>query len=190
MRGTKNILIFMYSVHENANGLPRIASCAMVDMMIARAAISIILMSAKLASAEGAVVLYEQAECLRDNVEHYLEFVDGPTLVFPGFCSEGKFSPSPAEVAKATSQNSSMGAAALVAPGQGASTISFDEIDPEFAAGITRLSSNSKATMLVLSQDQLTCLRDHFDNISERHTLETQDRRKVDIARLLFELCG
>ena len=148
------------------------------------------LISSSLASAEGAVVLYEQAECLRDNVERYLEFVDGPTLVFPVFCPEGKFSPSPAEVANATSQNSSLGAMVLVAPGQGPSTINFDTIDPVFAEGITRLASNSKATMLVLSPDQLTCLRDHFDRVSERHTLETQDRRKVDIARLLFELCG
>ena len=53
--------------------------------------------------------------------DRYLEVIDGPTLVFPGFCEEGIFSPTPEEIARATSQNS----------GYGASIISFDYVSPD-----------------------------------------------------------
>lgn len=131
------------------------------------------------AFADSAFILFEQAKCLRDNADRYLEVIDGPTLVFPGFCEEGIFSPTPEEIARATSQNS----------GYGASIISFDYVSPDAGDSVGEFPANSKAAILVLSPELMTCLRDRFDEVSLLHRPEVPDLGPVEVAELIFTRC-
>lgn len=131
------------------------------------------------AIAESAFVLFEQAECLRDNAERYLELIDGPTFIFPGFCEEGIFAPTPEEVARATSQNA----------GYGSSTIVFDFDNQEGGEGSARLPANSKAAILVLTPVLMNCLRDRFDEVSRLHTPDIPGRGPTNIAELFLARC-
>jgi len=130
--------------------------------------------------AQAVVLYYAQAECIREYAEHYLEFVDGPTLIFPGFCSDHKFDPSPSEVAAATSQNAF-----------GQSTILFrgtvDGLPVEVPA-------NEKAAVVVMSGDQIRCLREKFtdvvDKVVKEETGDTgQEGANLTLAAFHYDRC-
>lgn len=142
-------------------------------------AIAVLAIGPSPALADSAFILFEQAKCLKDNADRYLEVIDGPTLVFPGYCQEGIFSPTPEEIARATSQNS----------GYGASIISFDYVSPETGNAVAKLPANSRASILVLSPELMTCLRDRFDDVSLLHTPEVPGLGLVEVAELIFDRC-
>lgn len=144
--------------------------------------IALIFAGSSPALAGNPLLLLEQAECLRDNAEEYSAFVAGPTLIFPGFCEEGNFNPTPSEVASATSQNSAYA-------GIGASTIDFGDVDPAMAERVVKLSGNTKASMMVMSPEMLNCLSERFDEITKTWQFDTDASNKVNIAELLVERC-
>lgn len=134
------------------------------------------------AYAENPMILFRQAECLRDHAEDYLSFVDGFTLVFPGFCEDGIYNPTPAQVAQGTSQNSS---GSIV----GSSIIDFLPQDTKANAQLSKLSQNSKATALLITPKMLQCLKDRFDSVSLKRTFRTASEEEIDVAELIFDLC-
>lgn len=123
-------------------------------------------------SAGEALLPTEQAECLRDNADAYLEFVDGPTLVFPGFCADGEFNPTPKQIAEATSQNS----------GAAGSIVRFDAETLERYPELTSLPANEKALMLVMTARQFRCLQDQFESIKD-------EGKPIGVTRLDFDAC-
>ncbi len=132
--------------------------------------------------AENPMILYRQAECMRDHADDYLAFVDSFTLVFPGFCEDGLYNPTPAEVAKGTSQNSSGSIAA-------SSIIEFTPQDQAANAQLSKLSKNAKATAILVTAEMVACLKDRFDDVSLKHKFRTTREESVDVAELIFELC-
>ena len=132
--------------------------------------------------ADNPMVLYRQAECMRDHADDYLAFVDGFTLVFPGFCEDGLYNPKPAEVAKATSQNSGSSIA-------GSSIIEFTPEDRAENAQLSKLSQNAKATAILVTPEMVDCLKNRFDDVSLKRTFRTADEKDVDVAELIFDLC-
>lgn len=132
--------------------------------------------------AENPMILYRQAECMRDHAEDYLDFVDGFTLVFPGFCEDGLYNPSPAEVAKGTSKNSSGSVA-------GSSIIDFTTDDRATHEQLSKLSENAKAAAILVTPEMVSCLKDRFDHVSLKRTFRTVDEKEVDVAELIFDLC-
>ncbi|MGQ3489073.1 hypothetical protein [Roseovarius pacificus] len=132
--------------------------------------------------AENPMVLYRQAECMRDHADDYLAFVDGFTLIFPGFCEDGLYNPKPAEVAKGTSQNSSGSIA-------GSSIIDFTPADQAANAQLSKLSKNPKATAILVTPEMVACLKNRFDRVSLKRTFRTVSEKDVDVAELIFDLC-
>lgn len=140
-------------------------------------------------NAENPMILYDQAECLRDHAEEYLAFVDGYTLVFPGFCEDELYNPTPAQVAEGTSQNSGASIA-------GSSIIDLTTEDPARAAQLEKLLANTKATALLVTPEMVRCLKNRFEAVSNKLTVERKltierdEKEYVDLAELIFDVCG
>lgn len=121
------------------------------------------------------LVFYSQAECIQRNADRYLEFVDGPTLIFPGFCEEDLFDPSPSEVAASTSEN---------AFGQSTFVIAQDD-----SGARKELPRNQKAVAVVLTDEHIRCLSQRFSDVVKRQTRVLESGGSVDIAEILIDLC-
>lgn len=124
---------------------------------------------------ERMLLFFSHAECLHRNASQYLEFVDGPTLIFPGFCEDELFDPSPTAVAELTSENAFRQSSILVRPSDGG---------PE-----VELPRNEKATAVVLTEEHFLCLDERFYDVVTRlqQTLETGE--EVELAEIFFDLC-
>lgn len=121
------------------------------------------------------VLYYDQAACIREHVGRYLDFVDGPTLIFPGFCRDQKFDPSPSEVAAATSRNAF-----------GQSTILFrGTID-----GVpVEIPTNERATALVMTGDQIRCLGEKFMDVIDEQDIQGPNDTTVTLAAFHYDRC-
>ena len=124
---------------------------------------------------QAVVLYYAQAECIRNHAGRYLEFVDGPTLIFPGFCIDQKFDPRPSEVAAATSRNAF-----------GQSTILFrgtiDGVPVEIPA-------NEKAAAVVMSGEQIRCLSEKFTEVIDEKDVPGLDGTSVALAAFHYDRC-
>lgn len=127
-------------------------------------------------SAGSSVVLYlSHAQCMRERNEQYLTFVEGPTLIFPGFCEEENIAPSPAEVAAATSQNSLSQSSLFTGR--------------TLAGNQFQLPTNPKAAAVVLTSAQIRCLGDLFKDVVEIDQSLTDQGTVIDTAEFLLDRC-
>lgn len=121
--------------------------------------------------AQNPVLDEEQATCLSENANAYLEHVDGPTLIFPGFCRDDNFNPTPQEVAQKSSQNS-----------LGAGAFRFDLGDREVV-----VPKNPYAAMILLDGDQIDCIGRSLNDIKRTIRLDGIDQTFFE---LLLDRCG
>ncbi|WP_248408853.1 hypothetical protein [Aliiroseovarius sp. S2029] len=105
--------------------------------------------------AHGPLLYLSQAECLRAKADMYLDAVGiGPSLVFVGFCEDSVVKPSPGQISSASTLNSLQD-----------SVIRFTEKQMRDLPGLGHLPVNMKAVVVVLSREQITCIRDRFDDV-------------------------
>ncbi|WP_209427385.1 hypothetical protein [Pararhodobacter sp. SW119] len=121
------------------------------------------------------LLLFSQAECINRNAARYLEFVEGPTLIFPGFCEDELFDPSPAQVAALTSENAFGQSSILLRPSEGGAPV--------------ERSRNEKATAVVLTEDHIVCLSQRFADVVRRQTWTLEDGGSVEMAEILLDIC-
>ncbi|MCV2893433.1 hypothetical protein [Lentibacter sp. XHP0401] len=85
----------------------------------------------------------------------YLDTIgDGPSLVFVGFCEDNIVKPAPGQISSSSTRNSLQD-----------SVIRFTEKQMRDLPGLGNLPANMKAVVVVLSRDQITCIRDRFDEV-------------------------
>ncbi|GEM_PF-3476573 len=85
----------------------------------------------------------------------YLDAIgDGPSLVFVGFCEENVVKPVPGQISSGSTLNSLQD-----------SVIRFTEKQMRDLPGLGTLPANRKAVVVVLSPDQIACIRDRFDDV-------------------------
>ncbi|MZR11433.1 hypothetical protein GQE99_00105 [Maritimibacter sp. DP07] len=128
----------------------------------------------------GPLLYYSQAECLRTKADIYRnEAGDGPALIFIGFCEEGIVRPSPGQINPDTTRNSLQD-----------SVIRFTEKQMREVPGLGNLPENMKAVVIVLSWEQITCIRDHFDNVVDvkENTRFTRSGGTGDTVDMVAEL--
>jgi hypothetical protein len=118
---------------------------------------------------------YSQAECISRNAARYLEFVEGPTLIFPGFCEDDLFDPSPAQVAALTSENAFGQSSILARPSGGGIPV--------------ELPRNEKATAVVLTEEHIICLSQRFSDVVSRQSRTLEDGRSFEMAEILLDIC-
>lgn len=103
----------------------------------------------------GPLLYYSQAECLRAKADMYRDAVGpGPGLVFVGFCEEDIVKPTPGQISSGSTQNSLQD-----------SVIRFTEKQMRELPGLGALPANMKAVVVVLSWEQIACIRDRFDKV-------------------------
>ncbi|PFG64469.1 hypothetical protein AXZ77_3109 [Thioclava sp. ES.031] len=123
-------------------------------------------------SAENPALRWDQAECLRDHATDYFERHDFPSILFVGFCEDGIFDPSAAEIAKGTSRNSAIDSEGL----------------PRLKSGAV-IPANPKAAVLVLTRAQLECLHDEFDRVARKQVAKLDETTEIPVAELDFSGC-
>ncbi|WP_210402316.1 hypothetical protein [Thioclava sp. DLFJ4-1] len=123
-------------------------------------------------SGEGPALRWDQAECLRDHATDYLEQRAFPSILFVGFCKDGVFDPTAAEIAQGTSRNSAIDSEGL----------------PRLQSGAV-IPANPKAAVLVLTRAQLECLRDSFDSVARKQVAKLDETTEIPVAELDFSGC-
>lgn len=116
----------------------------------------------------------------------YLEAIGGgPSLVYVGFCEENLIKPAPGQISSGSTQNSLQD-----------SVIRFTEKQMLELPGLGNLPANMKAVVVVLSQDQITCIRDKFDVVVNARDSTSFTRKGASgevedkVAELRLNECG
>ena len=120
------------------------------------------------------VLRWKQAQCIAKHAEDYKRQPGDPLLLFPGFCDEGNFAPTPMEIAAATSKNA----------------FEAGVIDIRISSGSAKIPLNPKAAAIVVTDDQLTCLTTHFDRVVVKSNSMPGDPGGEDIAEIDFGRCA
>ncbi len=85
----------------------------------------------------------------------YLDAIgDGPSLVYIGFCEDNVIKPAPGQISSGSTLNSMQ-----------SSIIRFTEKQMLDLPGLGYLPANMKAVVLVLSREQIMCIRDRFEEV-------------------------
>lgn len=132
------------------------------------------------------LVYYSQAECLREKADMYRATVqDGPGLIFVGFCEADIVKPAPGQINPETTVNSLQD-----------SVIRFTEKQRRDVPGLGNLPENMRAVVLVLSWDEIECIRDKFQDVvgeveRTRFVRSSADGEVEDsVAELKLNDCG
>lgn len=157
-----------------------LALCAPFALRIA-VALSLILPANVPAVAQDRAVVFlrsSHAKCLAQHADDYIKLQNDPLLIFTGFCEKENFSPSPEQIAAATSNN-------VFEIGVFEGMIAF-----KTSAGVATLPKNAMATAVVLTTAQLACLRGSFEGVVNEDFPEIQKVHRIDVAEIDFGKCG
>jgi hypothetical protein len=95
-----------------------------------------------------------------------------PVFIYSGYCRLGEYDPDPAVVARDTSVNT------------------FSSPTIRLRDG-SELSSNELAALLILTRDQIQCLRDkYYDVTSDSEMGEAGSQAPDEVIRLNFDACN
>ena len=136
--------------------------------------------------AHGPLLYLSQAKCRKAKADMSLEAIGGgPSLIYVGFCEENLIKPAPGQISSGSTQNSLQD-----------SVIRFTEKQMRELPGLGNLPANLKAVVVVLSPDQINCIRDKFDvvvNVKESTRFKrrgTSGDVEDKVAELRLDECG
>ncbi|WP_324755165.1 hypothetical protein [Roseovarius sp. Pro17] len=116
----------------------------------------------------------------------YLDAIgNGPSLIFVGFCDENVVKPAPGQISSGSTLNSLQD-----------SVIRFTEKQMRELPGLGNLPANMKAVVVVLSRDQLACIRDRFNDVVDAKESTSFTRKGASgdvedkVAELRLNECG
>jgi len=116
----------------------------------------------------------------------YLDAIgSGPSLIFVGFCEDDVVKPAPGQISSGSTLNSLQD-----------SVIRFTEKQMRDLPGLGNLPANMRAVVVVLSREQIVCIRDRFEVVvdakeSTRFTWKGDSGEMEDkVAELRLNECG
>jgi hypothetical protein len=119
----------------------------------------------------GLLLPQEQADCLHENGAQYLALPDEPLFVYPGYCTEGLFSPDTAQLA------------------QDSQRASFTIPKVHLPDG-REVGGDLRATLLILTRAQMECLSRQYDAVMQPVAEITSGEHVIPFVELRFDGCS